>query len=221
MRSLFLGCSFCMAVMGSELAAGAAQNSLESEMGYPLILGASVSADQNSLSPGKKLAKRLNPNSDIKVVAKGGTTGLELLRSVKDASFEGRSSVIALDLFFWDSGLPDSAPSIAALKKLVAIAKSKKLPLALGSIPELLKGRQPGREKLNAAIEQECAAYSACAVMPFDELHKKLLKDGFLEIEGKRRTFKEMAPDGLHLAGFAGDYLAKKLEEILQARWGH
>ena len=36
--------------------------------------------------------------------------------------------------------------------------------------------------------------------MSFDQLHRQVLKDGFLEIKGHKFTIKEHVPDGLHIS---------------------
>ena len=195
-----------------------AGNSLSEALAKPLITGASVSADFSSLSPGKKLALRYDKKADIRTVAQGGTPGVELLRRVKPQTFEGRTSVIAVDLFFWDSTRADAGSSIQALQGFVKEVAARKIPLVLGEIPPLLPSRQPSREKLNRALHDACAGYSLCSIMPFEELYRKVERDGYLEIRGKKYSLFEMVPDGLHLAGVAGDFLADVLEGVMKAK---
>lgn len=78
------------------------------------------------------------------------------------------------------------------------------MPLVLGEIPELLPGRQVSRIRLN----QEMRHYEQCYLMPFDQLHCQVLKDGFLEIKGRKFSIKELVPDGLHLSQHTAEYLA-------------
>jgi hypothetical protein len=81
----------------------------------PLITGASVSADWNSLSPGKRLALKYTDSDKIRTRAVGGRAGVETIKALKDADFTGRSIVFALDFLFWDSTLESISGSLLAL----------------------------------------------------------------------------------------------------------
>jgi hypothetical protein len=142
--------------------------------------------------------------------------GAEVLKRVNEAALEGRTIVIAVDLFFWDSALPRPSASITALDHLLREVRERGIPLVLGEIPELLPGHQPGRNILNTAIRRAAAEYPACAVMPFERLFQQVMRDGYLEIRGKRYGLFDLVPDGLHLASFAGDFLADVLEAELK-----
>ncbi|RZA05468.1 MAG: hypothetical protein EOP11_12770, partial [Proteobacteria bacterium] len=185
-----------------------AAKALRAFLEKPLITGASVSADQSSLSPGKKLCRRYHPQGDVRTIAFGGKRSTEILSRVKPADFDGRTIVIALDLFFWDSALPDPIEAIRALDGLLSYVRAQDIPVVLGEIPELLPGFQPGRARLNQAVAQAKETYPRCAVMPFEKMLRSVLTQGYLEIKGRRHGLFELVPDGLHLASFAGDYLS-------------
>lgn len=34
------------------------------------------------------------------------------------------------------------------------------------------------------------------------------MRDGYLEMKGRKRAIREIVPDGLHLADFAGEFFA-------------
>lgn len=92
------------------------------------------------------------------------------------------------------------------------------LPIVLGEIPELLPGRQGLRASLNQAIAAKCSAYPQCYLMPFDRWHQKVLKNGYIEIKGKKMTMKELVPDGLHLSIPTSEYLADMMLNLLNRK---
>jgi hypothetical protein len=182
----------------------------------PLITGASVSADWNSLSPGKRLALEYTDSDKIRTRAIGGRAGVETIKTLKDADFTDRSIVFALDFLFWDSTLESISGSLLALDQLISQTKKNRIPLVLGEIPALLPpGRQPQREKLNKAIHAKCVASKNCYVMAFDELHRQIRRDGYLVIKNRRFTLRELIPDGLHLSEVAGQELMDRLEALI------
>lgn len=194
---------------------------LQKWLSAPLITGASVSADWASLSPGKKLALRYTDSRNILTVAQGGRPGVETIKSVRSAKLADRSIIIAVDFFFWDSTLPAPDASLKALDELVEKASAQKIPVVLGEIPALLPASyQPQRERLNEEIAARCAQYAKCFVMPFDQLHRQIMSDGYWLVKGKKLTIKQIVPDGLHLSQSAGDALADKLESVLESRGG-
>jgi hypothetical protein len=159
----------------------------------PLITGASVSADWNSLSPGKRLALKYTDSEKIRTRAVGGRAGVETIKALKDGDFTGRSIVFALDFLFWDSTLESISGSLLALDQLIYKTKKNHIPLVLGEIPALLPpGRQPQREKLNKAIHTKCVASENCYVMAFDQLHRQIRRDGYLVIKNRRFTLREL-----------------------------
>lgn len=112
----------------------------------------------------------------------------------------------------------DEKEVLNALEKVVSLSKKHDLPLILGEIPELLPGRQANRAALNRDIDKACREYSKCFVMPFNELHKKLVKQGYLDVNGKKLTVRDIVPDGLHLSKSASDFLADTLLKLLSNR---
>ena len=179
----------------------------------PLILGASVSADYGTLSPGRRASLRYTEPSRIRVMAQGGT---EMVGRVREHNLQDRSVVIALDLFFWDSTLADPSRSLAAVQRLTQWTAARGIPLLLGDIPELLPGRQPQRARLNQAIRAQCTRTIQCICVPLDALHQQVLRDGFLAIHGRRYTVRELVPDGLHLSPPASEFLAETLVALLR-----
>lgn len=209
-----------ISLLGTQIVQGADSDSsnqdpLKQVLEKPLITGASVSADWTSLSPAKKLALQYTEAEKIKTIAFGGRPGAETIKSLRQEDLADRTSILALDFFFWDSTLPSVDRSLKALKELRKKASQKNVPLVIGEIPELLPGRQKQREKLNKAIRAQCQVRENCFVMPFDRLHKQVLKNGFLLVEGRKLTMKEIVPDGLHLSEPAGQELARRLKAVL------
>jgi hypothetical protein len=112
---------------------------------------------------------------------------------------------------FWDSVLPTTDASLKALDTLLDRARQRKIPVVLGDIPELLPGRQVSRPSLNKAIYEKCKVSSDCYVLRLDELHRQVVREGHLEIKGKRYTLRDLVPDGLHLVTVAGEFLADRI----------
>lgn len=191
---------------------------LEKLMAKPLIVGASVSADRATPSPGKRLALRYTTPSEIKTIAVGGMPSIKVLPSVKTKDLQDRSIVIGLDLFFWDSTLASPTASIQALGKLMEEAKGLKLPVVIGEVPELLPGMQPSRVAINQAIHKQCTSTKNCYVMKLDTLLKQVLSDGYLSVKGRKYTLPELVPDGLHLGPVAGEHLANRLAMLLEEK---
>jgi hypothetical protein len=182
----------------------------------PLILGASVSADYGTLSPGRRASLRYTEPTRIRAIAQGGTPGVEIVGRVRENDVRDRSVVIALDLFFWDSTLADPSRSLAAVQHLTQWMAAQGIPLLLGDIPLLLPGRQPQRARLNQAIRAQCRRTTQCFLVPLDALHQQVIRDGFLTIHGRRYTLSELVPDGLHLSPPASEFLADTLMALLR-----
>src|SRR5690606_32414241 len=128
------------------------------------------------------------------------------------------SVIIGVDLFFWDSIYPTAPASVAALHTLVKEAKSAKIPLILGDIPDLLPGLQSQRAILNQELQQACARYSQCYLVPLSEVFQQIQRDRHLVYQTKRYTLRELLPDGLHLGPIASAYVADLMEDLLQGR---
>lgn len=181
----------------------------------PLIIGASVSADYASLSPGKRLSLRYTDKKNVETIARSGKPSHEVLPLVTDAKLKDRSIIIGLDLFFWDSANPSPEASIKGLKHLVAKAKVLRVPLILGDVPELLPGYQPGRIQINKAINEACSS-GDCHVVMLSKLHLEVMRNGGLKIKTRLYRFRELVPDGLHLGDIAGEYLADYVLAAIQ-----
>jgi hypothetical protein len=194
------------------------ENDLQQALGRPLITGASISADRLTTSPGKRLALRYTKSDQIQTVAFGGRTGKEIIKALSPGALKDRTAVLAVDLFFWDSILPQAGPSIEALHHLIDQVKEKNIPIVLGEIPELLPGHQPSRGQLNAAIKEASKSYDKCYVMPFSRLFSKIKKDGFLKIGNRHYSFFDLAPDGLHIGEKASEYLANVMHDEMLGR---
>ncbi|MBY0317083.1 MAG: hypothetical protein K2Q26_16305 [Bdellovibrionales bacterium] len=184
-------------------------------MEKPLITGASVSAGHLATSPGKILALRHTSASQIKTVAQGGRTSLDTVARLSDKDFEDRTVVIAVDAFFWDSFSPQSEKSLDVLKGFIERTAKLEIPLVLGEVPLLAPQRQRSAGAINAAIHNACERIKKCFVLPFDEIVKQILRDGFLDVDGKRYKLNQLLPDGLHVNGIASNHLADRIERLL------
>jgi len=180
---------------------------------HPLIVGASVSADWIAPSPGKYLVEQRAPTADVRTIARGRTTGAQVLKSVRPEDLRDRSVVIGVDLFFWDSTQSQCATSLEALRSLIHQTASLKIPLVLGDVPELLPGRHPCRDSLNREIRS--AQHRHVGVLGLEAIHREILTTGRLRYRGRSYAFGELVPDGLHVNTLATAYLADRLEGVL------
>lgn len=184
----------------------------------PLIVGASVSADWAALSPGKRLAHRHNSEADVRVIARGGQTGASVLGLLRPRDLDDRSLIIGFDLFFWDSARGSLEVSLKKLDELVAEAEKRRIPLVIGDIPELAPGFQPSRAALNKKLRSLQAESSLVRIIPLEKIYLEVMANGYVEIRGKRYTFFDLVPDGLHIGDVAADFLADLIYETLRAR---
>ena len=201
-------------------AASARAEGLRDLLQSPLILGASVSADMGTTSPGKRLALRHTEEKNIEQLAQPGRSARELLPSLREENLAGRSLVIALDLFYWDSVYRNPKRSVEQLKAFVQKCADRKLPLLLGNVPDLMAGKQPGRRALNREIARLCKAPHGCYLVPLAELQAKIdeaiAQSGGFSINGRLYTRRELLPDGLHLSAVAAEYIADGMQAILE-----
>jgi hypothetical protein len=180
----------------------------------PLIVGASVSSGFGTEGPGDRLAKRFTAPENIVNVAVPGATGRSHTEGLTPDLVKDRSVILAMDFLFWDSVYPDTRPSVQALDRLIRLAGARKIPLVVGDIPSLLGARQVSRATLNKEIRDRCTARKSCYVLKLDDLHRKVMQDRYLEVNGRRYSFRELVPDGLHLADVAGEFLADQIYQL-------
>lgn len=181
----------------------------------PLILGASVSADYFTESPGKRLALRYTSKEQIKVTALRGKAAKEILKPVTESGLKGRSVVIGLDLFFWDSFLPGVHDSLAALERLVTQTERQGIALILGEVPELMSQRQTQLNLINKKMQDLARRHSHLRILPLNSILRKTQRDGFILHDGRKYELEELLPDGLHISEIASEYLANQIEATL------
>jgi hypothetical protein len=179
----------------------------------PLIVGASVSNDVGTESPGRRLALRYTEADKIQKVAVSGATGVTVEPGITELVLRDRTVVIGIDLFFWDSTRRSSEPSAEALNRLMERVSKLGIPIVLGNIPALLGPVQLTRNPLNRKITEACKAYSKCHLFDLEAIYAKLLREGGITIGEKFYAIRELVPDGLHLSPVAADYLAAKILE--------
>jgi hypothetical protein len=196
-------------------APAAAPVSLPAALARPLIIGASVSNDFLTESPGKRLALRYTSPDQIKVVAENGQPGIKVLKSLDESTLDDRTSIIGVDLFFWDSFLKNSAQSEQAVENVIEEARRKDLVIVIGDVPPLRPSAQPSLQKLNLKIRQSCAAYAGCRLLPLERIFTGILQDGFLEYKSVKYSIPQLLPDGLHVTAPASEFLADKIAELL------
>jgi hypothetical protein len=194
---------------------GTTDKNLSEILYRPLIIGASVSADYLSSSPGKQLAQQFTEAHHIRTVAHNGASGRETINRLTANDWKERSIVIGVDLFFWDSIQGSLQASLNAMEKLVRKVQDMKIPLVLGEIPELIPSLQPSRKALNDEIHRICQEHRDFFLVPLDRLVKQILNDGYIEYRNRKYNFWELVPDGLHIGEVAGSFLAETMKEII------
>ena len=190
---------------------------LEEIFKKPLIVGASVSADYSSLSPGKCLCLRYTDKHNIRTVAHNGYPGKEILKMIQEKDVKDRSIIIGIDLFFWDSSQVNPEPSLRSLHHLVKWVDKYQIPTVLGDIPELLPGAQPGRSALQEEIHFICRENPNFCLLPLHQLYRKIMNEGGITYKGKEYGLWDLVPDGLHTNEIAGNYLADIIINLLVA----
>lgn len=195
--------------------AKASTNSIKSVLQRPLVIGASVSGDYFTASPGKRLSLRYTEADQIVVMARNGKPAREVLKALDEDKLKGRTAIIGLDLFFWDSFGGSLSESLSSLEKLRKLAAEKKLPLILGEIPLLSPQLQPHASNLNKRIHEICKGDTGCKVLPLNSMLKQVILKGHIIHRGERFSLDKLLPDGLHIAEPASEYLADRLAELI------
>ncbi len=185
-------------------------------MQSPLIVGASVSGDYLTPSPGKRLALRHTTLDRIRVIARQGKPGREMVRSVSPMVLKDRSSIICVDTFFWDSLATTPAESLRALETLSNLSLERGIPLVLGEIPNVLESFQRSVVPLNRKIEEIGRTNSNCRVIPINAIVQKTFSQGYLEQNGRRFPIASLLPDGLHISEPASEYLADQIAKLFE-----
>ncbi|MGZ5280197.1 MAG: hypothetical protein ACXWC9_09655 [Pseudobdellovibrionaceae bacterium] len=181
----------------------------------PLIVGASVSADYFTESPGKVLALDYTSPERIKVLAQKGKASTHILKNFSESHIEDRSIVIGVDLFFWDSFTSNATASLEQLEKIVHLSEKHKVPLVLGEIPTLLPATQKSALAINKRMRELCQSKSTCYLLPLHGLMEKTLTDGYIDHKGTRYDLPALVPDGIHIAKPASQYLADQIKNLL------
>lgn len=184
----------------------------------PLIVGASVSAGHAAPGPGTLLSARYTEPKNVRTIAYNGTPGHVVLKQIPQKTLQDHSVIIGVDLFFWDSIYPTAPASIAALERLVTEAEKVRIPIVLGDIPDLLPGLQSQRAHLNQQLQEACARYNQCYLVPLSEVFQQIQRDRYLVYQSRRYSLRELLPDGLHLGPVASAYVADLIENMLLTR---
>lgn len=181
----------------------------------PLILGASVSGDFLTASPGKRLSLRYTDAANITTFAKNGRPGRETLSLIDDKKFQDRTVIIGVDLFFWDSLAKTPEAALRAMDRLLTLAKEHNSWLIVGQIPRLMPRMQVQAEVLNVRLQQACAEYSQCRILPLSQILQKVIREGGIEQGGRHYDLPYLLPDGLHISTPASEYLADRMAELI------
>jgi lysophospholipase L1-like esterase len=186
----------------------------------PLILGASVSDNYKGVqSPGRLLALKNTARERITTVARNGATAENILAELDFGVLKDHTSVIALDLLFWDSFTTDPSTSLELVGELILKLGKLGIPIILGSIPGSFGSMQPSLARLNDEVERFASIYANCIEFPLDRFFKALIKDGGIHHNDRFFTKSAIMPDGLHLSHEGSSLLADLLEKSLLERY--
>lgn len=191
------------------------QPDLAQVLARPLIIGASVSGDYLTPSPGKRAALRYTTLEKIDVLAGNGRRGYDSLRLLKSAKIQDRTAILGVDTFFWDAMAPSPEASVRAIDELVGIARQRGVPLILGDVPVVMPSRQKSVAAVNAALSRACTSYPRCRIVGLNALFQQVARDGYFDYKGVRYPIEELVPDGLHIGAPASEYLSDEVERLL------
>jgi len=183
-----------------------------------LVVGASVSSDFRTASPGRRVARRLGTEGSLVEKARAGASGASIVPTLTDDDFATATVVIGVDLFYWDSRR-DCAGGLAAVDAFFKLAAVHRTPVVIGNVPALRAGPFGGggacRDPLNARIAAACAAAPGCALLDLDKLWSQAAAAGGLKIDGRRYTSAELLPDGLHPSDVASESIAERIVALV------
>ncbi|MFI5362417.1 MAG: SGNH/GDSL hydrolase family protein [Elusimicrobiota bacterium] len=184
-----------------------------------LVVGASVSSDFKTASPGRRVARRLGTEAELVERARPGATGAEIVSTLTDADFAKASVVVGIDLFFWDSRR-DCQTGLVAVDLFFKKAAEHRTPVVVGNIPALRTGLfgigGSCREALNARIASACS--ENCVLIDLDRLWTQAAKNGSLIVAGRKLSTSELLPDGLHLSPEASELVADRIFDAISTR---
>lgn len=178
----------------------------------PLLLGASVSADYSTKSPGRLLSEdALQSPSELAYIGDKGSLS-RLLGELSDEKLRQSNIVYSLDSLFWDTFKP-AAVGVGALEGLLSRTKAAGVPVVLGNAPKidvpwvvrLVAGaagpRQVSADEVNARAAELCTPANNCTLM---------------DILSRVRDASEAdMPDGLHPSPEFSRRIADEIRGIL------
>lgn len=190
--------------------------SIASVFSAPLIIGASVSAGMRTTNPVERALRRQNLSPPILNVAKRGSRGRDLVHRIQAMDLRRFSVIVGIDLFFWDTVLPPSLPSMPEIERLCRMAESRKVPLLLGTVPDLqVPALQLGLRKVIEEISRAAEPRPFCRILDLHEINGSILKHGGFTLDNRHYGVSAVAPDGIHLSSAASEYLGVKILEAL------
>jgi hypothetical protein len=181
-----------------------------------LILGASVSAAAADRNPAKRFLQARGKLSGALLHAHSGQPGAFVLPKLAHTVLDQASSVIAVDLMFWDSvmGLSEPRESRAFLRGFFKAVSARKTPIIIGRVPGF-HPLQIHRDELNDAIEREVENYPLAKMLMLDELFERVMRDEGVHLDGRHHRIEDLIPDGLHPGPEAAELIAREIELLV------
>lgn len=180
---------------------------------HTLVVGASISADLKTASPGRLLARKAGAESSLVSIARAGAPGSEVVAALTASHVKAATVVIGVDLFFWDS-TRGCASGLAAVDSFFEMTRAPCAPVVIGNIPALrTNGDRPCREQLNLRIAAACKAAPACFLLNLDRMFQDASSPAGLLSDGRRYTLDDILSDGLHLSAAGSRLVARRIEE--------
>jgi hypothetical protein len=178
------------------------------------VVGASISNSFAAESPGEKAARIVGTLGNLTKKAVNGAKGLDLLPTVTVP--EGTTTMVGVDLFFWDSTLKNCGPSSEAMAQLIQATKARGINLVLGNIPPMMANQQTCMTALNAALQQNCTRQNQCYILDITTLFVSLAKGGTVTHKGRVYALKDLMADQLHVNEVGSEILATRILDLLR-----
>lgn len=180
----------------------------------PLIVGASVSADRNTISPGKRLSLKYTTADQITTVAEGGNRAPQQVRKINPALLAGKTIIFGIDLFYWDTLDPRTGAATQALRDVIEQATPLPGGIVLATVPHLVRW-QFGRPAVNNALRSMCTEAVNCHLYDLDRRYQEVTAAGGLDVDGTHYPVSALTVDGRHLTEVGSRFMALELEALL------
>lgn len=177
----------------------------------PLVIGASLSSGYKATDPATLIATRIGHGDRVKNLAIPYKQSGEVLSKVKKKDFKTASSIVALDLFYWDSKKKSCAETENAIRHFFDLMRKIRTPLVIGTII----GTDDCTRKLNESIHSKCTSGKSCILFDLNSFWLKLASGTPVTVQGKTVEPRVLMADNLHPNLLGSNYLADQILETI------